>query len=59
LGHFCPLPPALSLSPPPCHFQVETVLPLSLILLKREYKTNKVDEAFLLVEIRIAIQGDS
>jgi hypothetical protein len=31
---FCPLP----LPPLPPHFQAETVLPLSLILLKREYK---------------------
>jgi hypothetical protein len=45
LGHFSSLPsapslslPTLSLSPLPPHFQAETVLPLSLILLKREYK---------------------
>jgi hypothetical protein len=33
-----PLPLAPSLSPLPPHFQAEIVLPLSLILLKREYK---------------------
>jgi hypothetical protein len=44
LGHFSPftpLPsfdPVPSLSPKPPLFQAETVLPLSLILLKREYK---------------------
>jgi hypothetical protein len=43
---------------PPC-FQAEPVLPLSLILLKRRHKHNKKDKAFLLVELRIAIQRDS
>jgi hypothetical protein len=44
LGHFSPLPPAPSLTPPPPspplppHYPAETILPLSLILLKREYK---------------------
>jgi hypothetical protein len=42
LGHFCPLPPAPSITPyPPTltpWYQAETILPLSLILLKREYK---------------------
>jgi hypothetical protein len=49
------------LSPPhtPPHFQAETVLPLSLILLKRQHKHNKKDKAFLLLELRIAIQRDS
>jgi hypothetical protein len=32
LGHFFPLPPS------PSRYQAETILPLSLILLKREYK---------------------
>jgi hypothetical protein len=35
---FLPLLPAPFLSPLPSRFQAETVLPLSLILLKREYK---------------------
>jgi hypothetical protein len=53
----CPLPP---LSPPhPPRFQAETVLPLSLILLKKRHKHNKKDIVFLLVELRIAIQKDS
>jgi hypothetical protein len=38
-----PLPPPLPMPPPPSfphppHYQAETILPLSLILLKREYK---------------------
>jgi hypothetical protein len=33
-----PLPSAPSLYPPPSRFQAETVVPFSLILLKREYK---------------------
>jgi hypothetical protein len=43
LGLFSSLPPeptlspATSLSPLPPHYQAETILPLSLILLKREY----------------------
>jgi hypothetical protein len=37
LGHFSPTPPSPSPFLPP-HFQAESVLPLSLILLKREYK---------------------
>jgi hypothetical protein len=54
---FLPLLPSPIISPP--HFLTEPVLPLSLILLKRKHKNNKEDKAFLLVEIRIAIQGDS
>jgi hypothetical protein len=44
LGHFSPLPPTPSLTPhslpysPTPRYQAETILPLSLILLKREYK---------------------
>jgi hypothetical protein len=38
LGHFSPLSPAPSLSSPPPCYQAETILPLSLILLMREYK---------------------
>jgi hypothetical protein len=38
LGLFSPLPPASSLFPQSLPYQVETILPLSLILLKREYK---------------------
>jgi hypothetical protein len=50
--------------PTPSHptspgFQAEPILPLTLILLKRRHKHNKKDKAFLLVEIRIAIQRDS
>jgi hypothetical protein len=59
LGHFSPLLPSLTLSPPSPHFQAEPVLPLSLILWKRRHKHNKEDKAFLLVELRIAIQRDS
>jgi hypothetical protein len=36
--HALPYPPAPSFSPPPPHYPAETILPLSLILLKREYK---------------------
>jgi hypothetical protein len=46
--------PTFSLPSPP-HFQAEPVLSLSLILLKKRQKHNKEDEAFLLVELRIAI----
>jgi hypothetical protein len=53
----CPLPPSPPLTPP--HFQAEPVLSLSLILLKRRHKHNKKDKAFLLVELRIAIQRNS
>jgi hypothetical protein len=37
-SHPLPYPPAPSLSPPPHCYKAETILPLSLILLKREYK---------------------
>jgi hypothetical protein len=65
LGHFSPLPPPPPLPPippppsplPPSRYPAETILPLFLILLKREYKHNKKEQGFLLVEIRIAIQG--
>jgi hypothetical protein len=62
LSHFSPLlltpasPPFPPYSP---HFQEEPVLPFSPILLKRRQSNNKKDKAFLLVEIRIAIQRDS
>jgi hypothetical protein len=46
------LPHPLSLPPYPLSIR-QTILPLSLILLKREYKHRK-DQGFLLVEIRIA-----
>jgi hypothetical protein len=54
----------LCLSTPPFYpyspcFQAEPVLPFSPILLKRRHKHNKEDKAFLLDEIRIAIQRDS
>jgi hypothetical protein len=56
LGHFSthPLPSPLLLFP--LQFQAGPVLPLSIILLKKGDKLNKEDEAFLLVELRIAIQ---
>jgi hypothetical protein len=47
-----PLAPSLT----PC-YPAETILPLSLILLKRSISNNRKDQGFLLVEIRIAIQG--
>jgi hypothetical protein len=51
---------SLPLSPPfPTQFQADPVLPLSLVLLKKRDKPNKEDKAFLLVELRIAIQRDS
>jgi hypothetical protein len=53
LSHFSTLPP----SPP--QFQAGPVLPLWLILLKKRHKHNKKDKAFLLVELRLAIQKDS
>jgi hypothetical protein len=65
LGHFSFLPttftlflPPLPPYPNPSHFQAEPVLPLSL-LLKRRHKHIKKDIAFLLAEIRTAIQRDS
>jgi hypothetical protein len=51
LGHFS------ILSHP--HFQAGPVLPLSLILLKKRHKHNKEDKAFLLGELRVALQRDS
>jgi hypothetical protein len=56
-GSFLPLPPSPTLSPPsPAQFQAGPVLPLSIILLKKRHTHNKEDKAFLLVELRIAIQ---
>jgi hypothetical protein len=63
-----PPPPPLTTSPTPSsplppRFQAETILPLSQILflsqilLKRELSNNRKDQGFLVVEIRIAIQG--
>jgi hypothetical protein len=66
LGSFLPPAPTRSLtthstpslSPPPPQYPAETILPLSLILLKREsISNNRKEQVFLLVEIRIAIQG--
>jgi hypothetical protein len=55
LGSFLhPSPP----HPSPAQFQAGPVLPLSLILLKKRQKHNKENKAFLLVELRIAIQRD-
>jgi hypothetical protein len=59
LGHFSPYPPTLLFAPTLPHFQADPVRPLSLILLKKIYKHNKDDKAFLLVELRIAIGRDS
>jgi hypothetical protein len=60
LDHFSLLLPYPTLSPiSPHHFQAEPVLSLTLILLKRRHKHNKEDKAFLLAELRIAIQKDS
>jgi hypothetical protein len=53
-----PVPCPHPLNPNPPHFQAESVLPLSLTLLKRKHKHNKKDIPLLLVELRIAIQGD-
>jgi hypothetical protein len=50
----CPLLPPSSPLPP--QFQAGPVLPLSLVLLKKRDKPNKEDKAFLLGELRIAIQ---
>jgi hypothetical protein len=47
-----PLPSPLS----PSQFRADPILPLSLILLKKRHKSNKEEKAFLLVELRIAIQ---
>jgi hypothetical protein len=58
LGHFSPRPlPPPAASSSPC-FQADPILPY-IILLKRRHKHNKKDKAFLLVELRIAIQRDS
>jgi hypothetical protein len=38
LGHFSPFPPPPPPPPDPRCYQAETILPLSLLLLKREYK---------------------
>jgi hypothetical protein len=53
----CPPPPPFPPFPP--QFQASPVLPLWLILLKKRHMHNKKDKAFLLVELRIAIQKDS
>jgi hypothetical protein len=53
LGHFSPCPPPPPSSPFPAQFQAGPVL---LVLLKKRDKPNKEDKAFLLVELRLAIQ---
>jgi hypothetical protein len=55
--HPATLPHPLSLFP--LQFQPGSVLPLSLILLKKRYKHKKEDKAFLLVKLKIAIKRDS
>jgi hypothetical protein len=59
LGHFSLLPPPHISLPHPPYFQAEPVLSFSPILLKRRHSNNEKDKAFLLAEIRIAIQTDS
>jgi hypothetical protein len=54
-----PCPPAPFLSSHPPGFQAEPALPSSPILLREDISNNKKDKAFLLVEIRIAIERDS
>jgi hypothetical protein len=54
-----PCPPPSPSPTQTSHFQAEPVLPLSLILLKRRLKHNKEGKAFLLLELRTAIQRDS
>jgi hypothetical protein len=51
-----PSPHPLPLPPPP-RYQAETILPLSLILLKESISNNRKEQGFLLLDIRIAIQG--
>jgi hypothetical protein len=59
-GSFLLLAPSPTSSPlHPTGFQAESVLPFSLILLKRRHKHNKEDKAVLLVELRVAIKGNS
>jgi hypothetical protein len=53
------LPPAPPHIPPPPVVAGRNGSPLSLIFLKRRHKHSKKDKAFLLVELRIAIQRDS
>jgi hypothetical protein len=59
LGHFSTLLLSFALFPQPPQFQASPVLFLSLILLKKRHKHNKEYKAFLIDELRIAIQGDS
>jgi hypothetical protein len=54
-----PFPPPSLILPSHPQIQAGSVLPLSLILLKKRHKHNKEDKEFLLVESRIAIQSDS
>jgi hypothetical protein len=54
---FSPPCPPPHISPPfPPQFQAGSILPLSLVLLKKREKPNKEDKEFLLVELKIAIQ---
>jgi hypothetical protein len=57
ISPLCPLPNPLPPSSP--QFQTGPILPLSLILLKKRHTHNKEDKAFLVVELRRAIQKDS
>jgi hypothetical protein len=60
LGNFSPLPPSPTLFPPsPPHFQAEPVLPYLYFCQREDISNNKKDKAFLLVDIRAAIQRDS
>jgi hypothetical protein len=51
-----PCPPTLPSLPFTPQFHEGPVLPLSLVLLKKRDKPKKEDKAFLLVELRIAMQ---
>jgi hypothetical protein len=59
LGHFSPLPLDPSTYLPTDCFQAEHVLPFLQFYSRQDIGNNKKDKAFLLVEIRIAIQRDS
>jgi hypothetical protein len=54
--HPLPYHPLRPLSPPP-QYPAETILPLFLILCRESISNNRKEQGFLLVEIRIAIQG--
>jgi hypothetical protein len=57
-GPFLPATPVPFLSPTPSHFQANYSALISNFV-EESINNNKKDKAFLLLEIRIAIQGDS